>query len=296
MKNKISRVHVDNTAFFEILDRESRRKAHRQDELCAAVTHVPVPSELLEEIAWLSQRDRDAVLRNHPGHPVARKLESLWAVLKVFEHSYVDLKNQLARFHTFSSTTEMHRPSGRENLRNITTSLNKELLAFSASAGALVDHSRRLQKILGIPLFAENLHVIFDAHEHRFIGEVRNLIAHSEFPDVGWQIQFGETRRTKFLITAANSLEFEGLHLDAREFIRHCNGVIDVGDMTESYANRVKQFYDWYRQAIERAVPPELQDYRRIVSLGKTVSSRTFHRILLTQYLNAKIDPYMHLD
>jgi len=296
MKNKISRIQFDNTAFFEILDLEAKRKAQRRDELCSAVIGIPVSNELLEEIAWLSQSDRDAVLRHHPGYPMARKMESLWSVLKVFERAHADLSSQLERFRAFSLTTEMHKPAGRESLRNIEVSVSKELLAFSASAAALVEHSRRLQKILAIPLFVEKRGEIFDPPEHRFIIEVRNLISHAEFPDVGWQIQYGDIRRTQFLITPGNLLESEDLHLDSREFILRCDGVVDVGAMAESYANRVKHFYGWYQRAIEGAVLPQLQDYRRIVNRSRTISSRTVHRILLTHYLSAKIDPYKHLD
>lgn len=190
-----------------LLKQQEDLRARRRERLAVLAAEIPVPGTVLKEIIWLAPSDRAAVLRNHPGLVIDRKLQSLWSMLSVFNKTYIDLLTQLDGFHAFSLTAEMHLPIGRSQLEAIELGVNKELVAFSAAAGALVAFSRRLRGAIDIPEFNAKREMIFDKEEHSFVVALRNVISHQEFPDINWQISHGVERETDFVMPA------EGLSL-----------------------------------------------------------------------------------
>lgn len=138
-------------SFLDLARQHEEQRKRRRDNLTGLVAVTPVSEEVLREISWLGPTDRHLVLRHHPGNKLERKLQSLWSMLSVFGKTHVDLLGQLDRFHAFSVTDEMHLPSGRSQLEAIELAVNKELVAYSAAAGALVDFSRRLRNAIVVP-------------------------------------------------------------------------------------------------------------------------------------------------
>lgn len=82
----------------------------------------------------------------------------------------------------------MHLPIGRPLLQEIELGVNKELVAFSAAAGALVALSRRLRESVDVPEFSKQLAATFDEEAYQFVTTLRNVICHQEFPDMSWKI------------------------------------------------------------------------------------------------------------
>lgn len=281
--------------FFELVKQQDEHRARRRAELASLVAVTPVTEVVLNEIASLGPADREAVLRHHPGHKLERKLQSLWSMLRVFNRAHVDLVVQLDRFHAFSLTEEMHLPIGRLRLEEIELAVNKELVAFSAAAGALVDFSRRLRDSIIVPEVQEQLATIFDEEEHRFVTALRNLICHQEFPDISWQINFAGDRETDFVMPA-EGLRYHGeLPRKARVFLDRGGNGIHVRALANSYVARVQKFYDWYRTALEANAPDELRDYRQILRACMANASRATYRLIFQQLLTKKVNPYDQL-
>ena len=131
---------------YTILRYQEDQRAKRRYDLEALIAAVPVAQEVLNEVIWLGPGDREAVLRHHPGHSIDRKLQSLWQMLAIFEKAHADIVAQLDAFHDLSVTDEMHLPVAKSHLAAIETGLNKELVAYSAAAGALVYFSGTLAR------------------------------------------------------------------------------------------------------------------------------------------------------
>jgi hypothetical protein len=272
----------------------------REDARCMVlfglVAVIPVPDEILQEIAWLGPGRQTDVLTHHPGSRIARKIESLWTVLDVFELAHADLQAHLETFNAFSLSPEMGRTRGKQALMAIESAVKKELMAFSAAASALVEHARRANQAAPVLQFKEQRNNIFHGPEHRFITSIRNLISHEAFPSVGWQIQLGDTRTTDFVMSSSALLLTEGLHAEARQFIESCGKQIHVSRVAASYSERVRAFYKWYKEALDEARPTALTDYQRIVKQCRIVSKRNWYRLLAHQAMSANANPYEHLD
>ena len=286
---------ADFLDFANLLRTQEERRAKRLIELGQLVEKVPVSQECIKEIAWLGSQDRLVVLRNHPGFEPERKLQSLWLMLAVFSEAHRCLLEQLERFHTFSQSEEMHLPVGAPQLEIIEVAVRKELVAFSAAAGALVDFSRRLRKSVPIPELDTQLANAFDPLEHKFITALRNVICHRDFPDVDWQITYGSARETNFVMAIEGLRHHGELPKDALAFLDRWSKGIPVRAMVDSYASRVNAFYSWYRSALEANLTVEMADYRVIVNACMSTATRSMYRVLLDQFLSKKSNPYEHL-
>jgi hypothetical protein len=282
---------------FSILKHRELQKERRREELTVAIKVIPVAKDVLNEIVWLGPGHRESVLRHHPGQPIERKLKSLFQMLAIFERAHADIVAQLDAFHNFSLTPEMHLPIGDAKLTLIETALNKELVAYSAAAGALVEFSRRLRNKTGLPDIEAQIPAHFDKLEHSFVIALRNMICHERLPGLGWQIEYGqeEGRRTDFVLFQENLGEPEDISKDARAYVARSPKGVRLRPLVDSYAQRVYAFYAWYKDACLEAVPLALQDYRRVNMACQATSARSIYRMLLTQYLAKKIDPYQYL-
>lgn len=278
--------------FFAVLRADHEHKARRRAELAKLVTTIPVPDDLLSEIAW----GWSDLLKHHPGFEAERKLRALSAMLAVFNRAHKDLVAQLQRFHEFTLTENFGRRSGKRQLQEIEETVDKELVAFSTAAMSLVDHVRGLRDLIPLADFEVRRSAIFDEHEHRFITELRNMISHGQFPDVNWHLQHGEEHVTDFTLFSSNLLDYPDIDKHARAFIARCGERVYVRRVTDSYAGKVRQFYDWYYQAIKVNVPDALMDYRRCRRVCTVTSSHSWHRMLVHDFIEWKVDPYQHLD
>lgn len=282
--------------FSALIKQQEMQKAKRRDELADLVKITPIHEDILNEIAWLGPVEREAVLRCHPGHDIERKLKSLWSMLSIFNKTHDDLIAQLNRFHTFSLTDEMYLPIGRLQLDEINVAVEKELVAFSAASSALVAFSRRLKNSIAIPELGEKIAAIFDSQEHKFVTSLRNIVLHQELPDVSWQVKYDAERETDFVISTKNLRYQKDLPQEAHAFIHQFQNGIHVRVFAESYAARVREFYSWYKSAIEINEPKPLIDYRRIVQECMANASRTMFRLILQQLNGKKINPFEHLN
>jgi hypothetical protein len=280
-----------------VIKADNARRARRAAEIRELIKTIPVSDELLKEIAWTGPGERPAILRSHPGHGQHEKLKSLDTVLAIFNRCVADVMRELDRFHAFSLTRQFGRRTGEAELNEIESAVNKELMAFSTAAAALVDHARIVEKAIPIPGYKSQQLAIFDSGEHRFVKVLRNLINHARFPYVSWQIEHGADRErlTDFVLPTELLLELEALLEDADgiAFVRASGKDVHLRQVVASYSKRVNDFYAWHSRAIEANVPLSLADYRRCDAHCNAEVARTWWRIILSQ---TKADPYNHLE
>lgn len=282
---------------FDLLDYikyQNDFKAALCKDLKSKIISVPVTQEVLDGLFGLMPDDREDVLREHPGSALEQALESLWRMLDVFRLSHTDLVAQFNAFAKFSESSKMHTRVERPGLYSIQSRLNKELVAFSAAAGALVYFSRRLPPNAGLPDHKAKLSEYFDDAEHRFVISLRNLICHEALPNVSWRIDYGppQGRSTDFILSLRS---VEGSSGAGRDYLSRWPDGIRLSVLTQDYAQRVNAFYTWLRDACEASPPSHLADYRRVIQACKAHSSRQMYRMLISQGLNRNVDPYRHL-
>ena len=278
--------------FFEVLRADNQRKARRRAELVDLVKNVPISDAVLSEIAW----GWSDLLKHHPGFEADRKLRALSSMLMVFYQAHKDLTAQLDRFHSFTLSEHFGRRSGKQPLREIEQSVDKEVVAFSMGAMSLVDHERGLRGVVKLDGLDERRSAVFDQQEHRFITELRNMISHGQFPDLSWQVTYGTKRLTAFTLRSEDLLDNGNIHNDARAFIFRSGDRIHIGEVANSYVAKVRLFYDWYLRAVEASIPSALADYRRCRRVCTATSTRTWHRAMMHHYIQWRLDPYQHLD
>lgn len=278
--------------FISFLRGHHKREERRRSELSQLVKTVPVPDEVLHEIMWPYHE----ILQHHPGYATAQKLIALGGALELLDQTHKDLLSQIEEFHTFSLARGFASRAKRKALDGTHLRVRKELLAFSAAAASLVDHARRLNVALPIKDLSTHRARHVDQVEHQFVIDLRNLISHGQFPSTSWQIDYLPTRTTDFVLPSRGLLESGELTARARAYVQRAGERIYVRRLADSYISKIKRYYDWYRKTIEEELPAPVVDYRRCERICRLGSARSGYKLVLTEALNRKVDPYEHLD
>ncbi|WFU07048.1 hypothetical protein QA648_33145 (plasmid) [Rhizobium sp. CB3171] len=106
---------------------------------------VPLPLDLLGEIARVSGFDIDEIMTSHPGRKIWKRYSSYPVSARVFDRAFVDLLAAVACFEEAVGQNIFDRVN-EARLEDIKGNVQKELFAATSAARSLVDHSRRLQK------------------------------------------------------------------------------------------------------------------------------------------------------
>ena len=261
---------------------------------------LPWADKTLVSAAWRDFQQAQEWVDQHPGRELEERLDSLRAVLRIFERSAMQFDDALARFHAEAHDGHLFRRTRKPDLEAYEERFRELLYVFASSAMTLVDQARALSQKVALPEYAERVKIAFSASpQHRFIQELRVDLIHVTLHRPGWQLTSGrdEESTSKFMLWPNRLSRASEYNVQAREFIRdHASG-IDLGRLNTEYAAKVHEFHAWLRDATEAAVGPTIADYRRCTKRIKAVSSRSWWNIIFQQIVLAgKPDPYLYLD
>ena len=130
---------------------QEQQRTARREKVRAAMkaADVPLPDEIVTELARLNPEGVRAILVDHPGFKAWERLGSYRISLSVFERSVYDLTKVVERLQSTANEDILSRARQHE-LEEMEDEIQKELFAATNAAHSLVDHSRRLQDVINI--------------------------------------------------------------------------------------------------------------------------------------------------
>lgn len=261
---------------------------------------LPWSDEVLVAAAWKDFCQAQDWVDEHPGCDFNERLNSLQAVLRIFNRAADSISAELARFHVEANGGHLFRRNRKTELDAFEERFRELLYVFASSAMTLVDQSRVLGKKAEVPGYDNHVADTFSLDpQHRFIQELRVDVIHVALHRPGWRLTSGsgEERTSKFMLWPKQLKRADKYNAQARQYLQEHSDGIDFGHLVAEYTRRVQEFHAWLHKAVELAVGPTIADYRRCAGRIKAVSSRSFWNIILKQVLiSGKRDPYSYLD
>lgn len=291
-----------------------RRRASEQDRLIEKLrdrlrgSAVPVPQEIVDGLLLLPDREARAVLRDHPGFLVAQRLASYEAARAVFDQSVIDLLGLLVQFeHAAVDGTLMLRQR-QTDLSVFEGRVQKELFAAASAAHSLIDHSRRLNKVVDCSEYdAKRLEFFGEDGLAEFVIAMRVMLHHLFSVQANWQLQRDYREGTEvgtFVLDhdlVANALEEVGSGVSGivkvKAFLASQKSAIDLRLIFEAYRSRLTRFHVWFGAALRDRYLASAADYDRCLKARRDFAARSLWSALIGNWLTWPVppNPYNHL-
>ncbi len=313
-QNKENRAHPQKSNDMGILrsvvghmhDQRLSREAALRHKLKTSA--VPLPPDLFEEVAQIGGLHIDEVMTDHPGRKIWERYSSYLVSARVFDRSLADLFTAIARFEETVGRDIFDRRNELE-LEDIEGDVQKELFAATSAAHSLVDHSRRLQKVVKLAEHDTRRVECFGSDGlHDFVIALRTLLHHLHAIKAGWNVtnslEFG--REAGFMLqrhelqSALNQSE-KSFTAEQRRSIRTFMAKApernDLRAVFEEYKRRSEAFRAWFNAQLRGDDLAALRDYQRCIAENKKRSIRQMWNALIGNWLNWKEPPrlYHHL-
>lgn len=238
-----------------------------KNETSKGYTLGPLPwsGEVLRKAYFRNFKEACKAIQQHPGFLIHRDLSALRISLDIFVDSVSDLIASINVFRVESRSNEFWTRPARLRFDKRELAVRRGVFAATTCAIALVDHSRRMNDRVSIPLYQQRVNETFANNEvHRFIQSFRNCINHQWIIEADWRKIWSTTGElTQFLLKQDIFLNFSKWHRLAKAFIgRHPEG-IDVEALFENYRTRVVEFHNWFHSEVKRVSEPDLSEYRK---------------------------------
>lgn len=270
-----------------LLRAQEARESERRERIRNAVvaTPAPLPPELVQAVIRLNGSDAREIMQGHTGFEMAERRASYRTSLDIMELCASDLLKAIDDFaaQALAQSTNLFDPHEEERLQAIELRIQKELFAAADGAASLVDHSRRMLKLLDLPAHAEQLRSCFgDDGLHEFMIALRVLLHHLHMVEAGWNLQrsYAEgTASATFAINKDTLLRVIPRHkLTKRElvlrYVASLPASIDLVAVFTEYMRRVTLFHEWFCRQLESRSLVALQDYDRIMQEKKKYDTR----------------------
>ena len=261
---------------------------------------LPWSDEVLVASVWRDFKTAQKLVDEHPGCDLHERSSSLQSVLHIFNDAVSTFHERLIRFHTEAHGGHLFRRNRRADLDAYEAAFQQILYLFASSAMTLVDQSRALSMKVELPGYKERVRATFESNpRHKFIQELRNDLIHVTLHQPSWQITTDRDREsTSQFMLWPDQLSRSGKYSTlARAYVLDHPEGIDLGVLIDQYAKDVRELQDWLDIALNAAVGPVIEDYKRCSKRIKAVSSRSWWSIIFEQVvLPAKRDPYQYLD
>lgn len=261
---------------------------------------LPWSDDNLVSTVWKSPSQAQDWVDEHPGRVFLARLESLKAVLRIFEGSAEQFGECLVRFHADAHKGHLFRRNRRADLDAYEQQFQKLLYIFASSAMTLVDQARALSQKVTFPEYEARVQATFATNPmHRFMQELRVDVIHVALHRPGWQFTSGrdEESTSKFMLWPKQLTRLPEYNAQARQFVDEHSKGIDLGRLIVDYSAQVREFHRWLQQTAEGVVGDMVADYQRCTKRITAVSSRAFWSLLFQQVVTAgRRDPYTYLD
>ena len=280
--------------FHWFIKQEAERRRRDREKVTEELQSVPVSQETLGKLGALSPEDAESALREHPGYPLQRKVESVHTMLELYRRAISDLAQAIGEFPELGGPDDRIVREQREH--EVSVRVNKELFAALSAAKTLVDYSRRIRDLVDTKRFDAKRNEAFHPGEHALIMELRNSVLHQVHSRANWQkVWRAGVKSTHFVIKREDLLADGELSSVAREYLVGLGSTCDVTELLCGYSEKVEQFYAWLLPEVEEHLPLEVKDYTNCRKTIKRQHGRLSHEIMIGLWTQAGADPYQHL-
>jgi hypothetical protein len=291
------------------------REAEHHERLRAAVasTEPPLPADLVTAVIHLFDGDTRAIMRGHKGYVLAERRASYFTSLSIMELSCTDLLSAIDRFaeQALAEGSVLFQRNNGDALEAFEQRIQKELFATTNAAASLVDHARRIQKILNLGDYDSQVITAFGTDGlHDFVIALRVLLHHLHIVEAGWNTtnSFSEGTRTATFMVHKDAVERaiaqfpdrfggkKGMALHA--FVQAAPNTIDLKTTFEEYRRRMRPFHAWFKQQLDVDSLVALRNYDHIMLGKKRLSTRMLWNMLLGNWLRnggTPPNPHNHL-
>ncbi|HWF05387.1 MAG TPA: hypothetical protein VHA06_17000 [Candidatus Angelobacter sp.] len=173
-------IHIDDEMHIlrAVLDIQNQRRERECKQLAEKITQIPVPDQLLKQLCELGL-DFSTVISFHPGCALEQKINSLWSVLKIFHHSFADLRTDLQKFYEYSRQNKIKQKDPL--FEGLVSTVVKDVFIICSAASALKDQVQRIRKFISKNEYKNAIADFFDPNQHQFVVQLRNMLTHELF-------------------------------------------------------------------------------------------------------------------
>lgn len=293
-----------------------RQRIHRREEIRAALKAValPVPQNIIDDLAQIPYKEALDVLRDHPGFRAWQRWKSYRAALTIFQKSIHDLMSSINDFKAKVMNDRLLEFRNINYKQEMILNVYKELFTVGNAAHSLKDHaSYRVNKIFNFKDYENMLNMYFgDDGLHDFLMGIRNISHHVYMIQPGYMVRNSFEKgdgEVKFQFNRDDILFIiDMVKIDSRthnftrkgrEYIERSPENIDVCSVYKTYADRADGFHQWLISCVSHHESIEFRDFERCMREIDNNSLRSswvfFLRILLQKKINP-INPYDYLD
>ena len=261
---------------------------------------LPWSDETLEKAYWKNFTDAHESIKQHPGYDLHERIQSLKAVLRMFNKTADSFFATLQQFHTEVHEKNLFSRSRNDDLCKFEETFQEILYLFASCAMTLVDQSRTLSRKVEMSGYEERISTIFSENpRHRLIQELRNDLVHVTLHKPSWQLSTEQdhTHITQFVLNADQLKRSKKWHSLAKKYLQEHSNNIDLGTLIQEYRKQVNELQEWLQVAVIEVTSSTINDYLRCDKFLKAIGSRCGWRLLLSQVIiQGGRDPYQYLD
>ena len=225
----------------------------------------------LEAALFKSHSDVRLSIAETPGGKLWRALQDLDDSVWIFQASTTELLDEISLFGERSKNpTFWHEAHGSE-AETHTRAVKRKVFNCTSALMALVDHARHFQRATPVSGYDERLKADFSTPGlHDFLKSLRNYNVHWRIAQTNWVIEHDlkvHSRETRFRVSKAELLMWDGWTASAKDFIARASDTVDVYDVFSTYRKHVQSFYAWHHGSVLdqfHAVLRPYLDYKRI--------------------------------
>jgi len=292
--------------------RQRQRQAERREAIRQAVEEspVPLPGPLVDAVVGQHDPRMREIMRSHAGYKLAERRTSYLTSLGIVQQSLQELLAAIGQFENeaLAEGSTLFDHFHEHELECFELRIQRELFTTTNAVASLVDHTRRVQKILNLPDFAAKLREHFGSEGlHDFVIALRVMLHHLHIVEAGWnmELSFSEgTKQASFKIERATLLrviaeypERFGRPADGpmRTFVEASDQSIDLRELFIEYRARLRAFHAWFKMQIDADSLLTLRDYDSIMLEKKKADTRMWWNAMLGNWLrNWKTPPNPH--
>lgn len=296
----------------EILRRQQEREAQRREGLRIAVktSSIPLPPELAKTLINLNDQHFRTILRDHPGFILAVRRDSYRTSLAIAEQSLEDFLVAICRFEAAAlrDGSNLLDSRGERELQAVERRVQKELFACTSAAASLVDHARRLNKMVELPEYEARKLACFGTDGlHDFVVGLRVLLHHLHVLEAAWSVthDFSEGGATATFVMKKATVQriistFPERFGESHPILGYVSAAGDDIDLRATfleYRARMARFHGWMTNQLASASLVALRDYDTLVQRKINSDQLAFWKAMMANWLRSETppDPHKHL-
>jgi hypothetical protein len=276
------------------------QKLREGDEAASAIDllkkgQLPTPEETRQIINTRVGRERERILSNHIFWKEKKLREGLQAIIASAHAAHMDICRHNAALTSYARQFD----SFQDHIeRTVVHPFQKEVMAFCASAFAVIDTVRRIRKIR--PDIDDQIKAIvgecFTSDLCAFVLDLRKNLSHGSVVLPGWQVRMNDQGTSgKMKLEAQELLSFGEWSASANRYIGQIrSGQIDVAESCGAYFDLLVKFDKAMRDIFARHVRDAERDYYEIEDTYHRKARRQWIKILVSQVGKGK-NPYDYL-